>query len=90
MHMVDVNLLPYDVCQNRIYNAKSHIPLTDDVICGKAYEENNMCQADVGAPLACYDNNGAYHLVGIYSQDTGCLPTNQVRRIRDSINIMSL
>jgi len=78
MHMVDVDLLTHDVCQNRVLDAESHINVAHNIICGKAHEENNMCQADVGAPLACYDGNGAYHIAGIYSQDTGCLPTNQV------------
>ncbi|KYN36833.1 Serine proteinase stubble [Trachymyrmex septentrionalis] len=78
MHMVDVDLLTHDVCQNRVLDAESHINVAHNIICGKAHEKNNMCQADVGAPLACYDGNGAYHIAGIYSQDTGCLPTNQV------------
>ncbi|EZA59838.1 uncharacterized protein LOC105274877 [Ooceraea biroi] len=78
MHMVDVDLLSHDVCQNRVLGAESHINVANNVICGKPQNENNMCQADVGAPLACYDGNGAYHIAGIYSQDTGCLPTNQV------------
>ncbi|XP_014485658.1 PREDICTED: uncharacterized protein LOC106750091 [Dinoponera quadriceps] len=78
MHMVDVDLLSREVCQSRVLNAESPISIANDVICGKARDENNMCQADVGGPLACYDGNGAYHIAGIYSQDTGCLPTNQV------------
>ncbi|KAL0120597.1 hypothetical protein PUN28_008346 [Cardiocondyla obscurior] len=78
MHMVDVDLLSHDVCQNRIVDASSHINVAHNIICGKAHEENNMCQADIGSPLACYDGKGAYHIAGIYSQDTGCLPTNQV------------
>ena len=78
MHMVDVDLLSHDVCQNRVLGAESHINIAHNVICGKAHNDNNMCQADIGSPLACYDGNGAYHIAGIYSQDTGCLPTNQV------------
>ncbi|XP_012536008.1 uncharacterized protein LOC105836494 isoform X2 [Monomorium pharaonis] len=78
MHMVDVDLLTHDICQNRVLGAESQINVAHNIICGKAHEENNMCQADIGAPLACYDGNGAYHIAGIYSQDTGCLPTNQV------------
>lgn len=78
MHMVDVDLLTHDVCQNRVLGTESNINVAHNIICGKAHEENNMCQADIGAPLACYDGNGAYHIAGIYSQDTGCLPTNQV------------
>lgn len=81
MHMVDVDLLSHDVCQNRVLGAESHINIAQNVICGKARNDNNMCQADVGSPLACYDGNGAYHIAGIYSQDTGCLPTNQVNII---------
>ncbi|KAL6256026.1 hypothetical protein P5V15_013261 [Pogonomyrmex californicus] len=78
MHMVDVDLLPHDVCHNRVLGAETPINIAHNIICGKAHEQNNMCQADIGAPLACYDGNGAYHIAGIYSQDTGCLPTNQV------------
>jgi len=81
MHMVDVDLLSREICQNRVLGAESTINIASNVICGKAQDENNMCQADIGAPLACYDGNGAYHIAGIYSQDTGCLPTNQVRII---------
>jgi len=79
MHMVDVDLLSREICQNRVLGAESPINIASNVICGKPQNENNMCQADIGAPLACYDGNGAYHIAGIYSQDTGCLPTNQVR-----------
>lgn len=78
MHMVDVDLLSNEICRNRVLGAESQIDIASDIICGKAREENNMCQADVGGPLACYDGHGAYHIAGIYSQDTGCLPTNQV------------
>ncbi|XP_020289150.1 uncharacterized protein LOC109857355 [Pseudomyrmex gracilis] len=78
MHMVDVDLLSHDVCQNRLLGAESQLNIAHNIICGKAHDENNMCQADIGAPLACYDGKGAYHIAGIYSQDTGCLPTNQV------------
>ncbi|XP_011881510.1 PREDICTED: uncharacterized protein LOC105569558 isoform X2 [Vollenhovia emeryi] len=78
MHMVDVDLLSHDICRNRVLDAESHINVAHNIICGKAHETNNMCQADLGSPLACYDGNGAYHIAGIYSQDTGCLPTNQV------------
>lgn len=78
MHMIDVDLLSHDVCQNRVLDAESNINIAQNVICGKARNDNNMCQADIGSPLACYDGNGAYHIAGIYSQDTGCLPTNQV------------
>lgn len=78
MHMVDVDLLSHNVCQNRLLGAESQINIAHNVICGKARNDNNMCQADIGSPLACYDGTGAYHIAGIYSQDTGCLPTNQV------------
>lgn len=78
MHMVDVDLLSHDVCQHRVFGAESEIDIAHNIICGKARNDNNMCQADIGSPLACYDGTGAYHIAGIYSQDTGCLPTNQV------------
>ncbi|XP_067206831.1 uncharacterized protein [Linepithema humile] len=78
MHMVDVDFLSRDICQNRVLGAESHINIAHNIICGKAHKQNNMCQADIGSPLACYDSKGTYHIAGIYSQDTGCLPTNQV------------
>lgn len=79
MHTVDVDLLSREACRNRVLGAESQIVIANDVICAKAHEANNMCQADVGGALACHNGNGAYHIAGIYSQDTGCLPTNQVR-----------
>lgn len=81
MHLVDVDLLSGEVCRDRVLGAESQIDVASDVICGKARDENNMCQADVGSPLACYDGDGAYRIAGIYSQDTGCLATNQVRTV---------
>ena len=48
-------------------------------MCAKpAYQKNNMCQVDLGGPLACDRGDGYYEIIGVYSQDTGCLPSNQV------------
>lgn len=60
----------------------------DGIICVTPKKEiNNVCETDIGSPLACQNENGFYELAGIYSRNTGCLPTNQVRR---SISIILL
>ncbi|KAG7210257.1 hypothetical protein KM043_011805 [Ampulex compressa] len=79
MNMIDVDLLAPDNCRERISSAEGDINYADNLICVKAQKQrNNMCQTDVGGPLACDNGNGVFELAGIYSQDTGCLPTNQV------------
>ncbi|CAB0039459.1 unnamed protein product [Trichogramma brassicae] len=79
MNKLDVELMsPYD-CQKRLEGAESPLEIDDSLVCVKAQRQsNNMCQVDVGGPLACDRGDGFYELVGVYSQDTGCLPTNQV------------
>ncbi|XP_012288608.1 hornerin [Orussus abietinus] len=79
MHGIDVDLLPSDECSQRVQNAESHIDFDETLVCAKPHlQSNNMCQVDVGGPLACDRGDGNYELTGVYSQDTGCLPTNQV------------
>lgn len=79
MHSIDVDVLGNEQCRERLSGAENQIPLDDSLFCGKAHQKNNnMCQVDFGGPLACDRGDGFYELVGIYSQDTGCLPTNQV------------
>ncbi|XP_066586122.1 uncharacterized protein [Prorops nasuta] len=79
MRGIDVDVLSYDTCQERLASAKSQLNIDSSVICTKAHKQNNnMCQVEPGSPLACDRGNGVYELVGVYSQDTGCLPTNQI------------
>lgn len=79
MHSVDVDLLSQNECRQRLEGAEAQLDIDDSLVCGKAHHvSNNMCQVDVGGPLACDRGDGYYELSGIYSQDTGCLPTNQV------------
>lgn len=80
MHAVRLNILPRDRCKERLIKADLGSNAADEVICGIPKDEvNNVCEADVGGPLACKNKDGLYELVGIYSQDTGCLSTNQVK-----------
>ena len=80
MHSINVDLLNQDECRERLQNAESQLNIDDSLVCGKPQlVSNNMCQVDVGGPLACDRGDGFYELTGIYSQETGCLPTNQVR-----------
>ena len=79
MHSVDVDILDNEQCQQRLQGAESQIELDDNVICTKAHKQNNnMCQVDLGGPLACDRGDGYYEFAGVYNQDTGCLPTNQI------------
>ncbi|XP_043483725.1 uncharacterized protein LOC122512124 isoform X2 [Leptopilina heterotoma] len=79
MHSVGVDLLSENECRQRLEGAEGPLDFDDSLVCGKAHHvNNNMCQVDVGGPLACDRGDGHYELTGVYSQDTGCLPTNQV------------
>ncbi|XP_015517677.2 uncharacterized transmembrane protein DDB_G0289901 [Neodiprion lecontei] len=79
MHGIDVDIVPQDECKRRVQGAESPVAIDNTLTCVKAQKErNNMCQVDVGGPLACDRGDGIYELSGIYSYDTGCLPTNQV------------
>ncbi|XP_046744067.1 filaggrin-2-like [Diprion similis] len=79
MHGIDVDIVPQDECRQRVQGAESPVEIDNTLTCVKAHKErNNMCQVDVGGPLACDRGDGIYELTGVYSYDTGCLPTNQV------------
>jgi hypothetical protein len=79
MHKIDVDVIGNDQCRQRLQGAESALDIDDSLVCVKAHRQNNnMCQVDVGGPLACDRGDGNYEIVGVYSQDTGCLPTNQV------------
>lgn len=79
MHKIDVDVLSSEQCIDRLRNAETPVDLDESLICVKAHKQNNnMCQVDIGGPLACDRGDGIYELIGVYSQDTGCLPTNQV------------
>ncbi|XP_058793364.1 inactive serine protease scarface-like [Phymastichus coffea] len=79
MNKIEVDALSQDQCRLRLQGAETPLDLDNSLVCVKAHKQNNnMCQVDVGGPLACDRGDGHYELVGVYSQDTGCLPTNQV------------
>ncbi|KAK0083432.1 hypothetical protein PV325_008794 [Microctonus aethiopoides] len=79
MHSINIDIINKQECQQRLLNAETQIELDDSLICAKAQKQNNnMCQVDLGGPLACDRGDGIYELMGVYNQDTGCLPTNQV------------
>ncbi|XP_011499738.1 PREDICTED: serine proteinase stubble-like [Ceratosolen solmsi marchali] len=79
MHKINVDVLSNAQCRQRLQVAESSIDIDDSLVCAKAHKQNNnLCQVDIGGPLACDRGDGNYELVGVYNQDTGCLPTNQV------------
>lgn len=80
MHAVSMNVLPQEYCKEQIANTDLKANTVDGTICTTPKgEQNNVCETDVGGPLACENENGFYELAGIYSQDTGCQATNQVK-----------
>lgn len=79
MNKIDVSPLSNFECTQRIQNAESPIQLDDSLVCVKALDQSaNMCMVDGGSPLACEREDGTYEIVGVYSRETGCQPTNQV------------
>ncbi|XP_003706016.2 inactive serine protease scarface isoform X2 [Megachile rotundata] len=79
MHAVNLDILSQERCKQQISHTDLSVNTVDGTICAKTTKEiNNVCETDVGGPLACENESGLYELAGIYSQDTGCLPTNQV------------
>ncbi|XP_054015987.1 inactive serine protease scarface [Hylaeus anthracinus] len=79
MHAVDLDILSTEQCQEQLISGDLIPSIANGIICGTPRENiNNVCEADVGGPLACKNRHGLYELAGIYSQDTGCLPTNQI------------
>lgn len=81
MNSLDVNVLPFDICTQRA-SQQYNIKIEHETICVKSQNINyNMCQTEIGAPLACQRQDGIYELAGLYSQDNGCSPTHQVNMI---------
>ncbi|OAD55609.1 Serine proteinase stubble [Eufriesea mexicana] len=79
MNVVNMKVLSTGRCKEQLLSTNFEAEAADGTICAAPVEEkNNVCETDVGGPLACQNEQGVYELVGIYSQDTGCLPTNQV------------
>nr|XP_033331111.1 inactive serine protease scarface [Megalopta genalis] len=79
MHAVDMNILPTNLCKEQLATEDVYQSAIDGIICTVPKEDiNNVCEADVGGPLACQNGEGYYELTGIYSQDTGCQSSNQV------------
>ncbi|KOC70446.1 Serine proteinase stubble, partial [Habropoda laboriosa] len=79
MHAVSMKVLSTEHCTEQLLRVNSEVNAANGIICATTKEEkNNVCETDVGGPLACQNKNGFYELAGIYSQDTGCLPSNEV------------
>ncbi|XP_033313522.1 uncharacterized protein LOC117212680 [Bombus bifarius] len=80
MHAISMNILSRERCKDvLLLSTNLGINVTNGTICAAPKEEkDNICDTDVGGPLACQNEHGAYELSGIYSQDTGCYPSNQV------------
>ncbi|XP_076750260.1 inactive serine protease scarface [Xylocopa sonorina] len=79
MHAVSMDILPTESCKERLISTNFETDIANRTICAVPKEEkNNVCETDIGGPLACLNEHGSYDLAGIYSQDTGCQPTNQV------------
>lgn len=80
MHAINMDVLPTERCKQQLTYTNFGENIVDGAICAvtKA-EKNNVCETDVGGPLACQNEDGRYELAGIYSQDTGCRATNQVK-----------
>ncbi|CAK9807357.1 Inactive serine protease scarface [Anthophora plagiata] len=79
MHAVSMKILSTEYCTEQLANLSSELNAANGIICVTPKEEkNNICETDVGGPLACQNENGLYELTGIYSQDTGCLPSNEI------------
>lgn len=81
MHAISMNILSRERCKDvLLLSTNLGVNVTNGTICAAPKEEkDNICDTDVGGPLACQNEYGAYELSGIYSQDTGCYPSNQVR-----------
>lgn len=81
MNSLDVDILSPDVCMQHASGQKYNINIEYGTLCVKSHNINhNMCQTEIGGPLACQRENGIYELAGLYSQDNGCSSTNQVNR----------
>ncbi|XP_015433755.1 PREDICTED: uncharacterized protein LOC107189685 [Dufourea novaeangliae] len=79
MHAVGMSILSTDVCKKQLTSEQISPDVANGIICTTPTEEiNNICEADLGGPLACVNEQGQYELAGIYSQDTGCHSSNGV------------
>ncbi|KOX68999.1 Cysteine string protein [Melipona quadrifasciata] len=79
MHAINVDILSTERCKELLLNTDFGVDIADRILCATPKEEkNNICDTDIGGPLACQNEDGSYELAGIYSQDTGCYPSNQV------------
>nr|KAF7423541.1 hypothetical protein H0235_008824 [Vespula pensylvanica] len=79
MNSLDVDILSPDVCMQHASGQKYNINIEYGTLCVKSHNINhNMCQTEIGGPLACQRENGIYELAGLYSQDNGCSSTNQI------------
>ncbi|XP_044014749.1 uncharacterized protein LOC122856913 isoform X2 [Aphidius gifuensis] len=79
MHSIDVDVIGKQECLQRLEGAESKIDIDDSLVCAKAHRQNNnMCQVDLGSPLACDRGDGNYAIMGVYTQETGCSPIDQV------------
>ncbi|KAK9299675.1 hypothetical protein QLX08_007381 [Tetragonisca angustula] len=79
MHAISMNILSTERCKELLLNTDFGVDIADRILCATPKEEkNNICDTDIGGPLACQNEDGSYELAGIYSQDTGCYPSNQV------------
>mgnify|MGYP004590434023 CR=1 FL=1 len=80
MHAISMDILSTERCKELLLNTDFGVDIADRILCATPKEgKNNVCDADIGGPLACQNEDGSYELAGIYSQDTGCYPSNQVR-----------
>lgn len=81
MRAIDMDVLSRERCKEQSLRTNLEVNDVEGIICVTPKKEiNNVCETDIGGPLACQNKDGFYELAGIYSRDTGCLPTNQVRR----------
>lgn len=80
MRVVDMDIVPTKYCTDQLIKADLNQDIANGVICTVTKKQiNNVCEADIGAALACENQDGLYELSGIYSQDTGCAPSNTVK-----------
>ncbi|XP_006622554.1 uncharacterized protein LOC102681132 [Apis dorsata] len=79
MRAVDMDVLSRERCKEQSLRTNLEVNDVEGIICVTPKKEiNNVCETDIGGPLACQNKDGSYELAGIYSRDTGCLPTNQI------------
>ncbi|KAI4485344.1 hypothetical protein M0804_006849 [Polistes exclamans] len=79
MNSLDVDVLSPDACMQHASGQQYNINIEYGTICAKSHNTNyNMCQTEIGGPLACQRDDGIYEFAGLYSQDNGCSPTHQI------------